>query len=135
MLEKVKNIKNILDKGRHAMTTNELTLKKESGALSTERRRDNWMTPAVDIFENTDGLTLIADLPGVARNDLNLGVEQGILTIEAQSRGKYSFYRRFQLPEHLDLEHVNAELKHGVLTLVLPKAEAAKPRKIAVTVH
>ena len=133
MLEKIKHI---IDKGRDAMTTsNELTVKKDTGALGTERRLDNWRTPAVDIYENNDGLTLLADLPGVGRDQLNLGVEQGVLTIEGKTASSYGYYRRFQLPEHLDLEHVKAELKHGVLTLHLPKAEAAKPRKIAVTVH
>ena len=119
------------------MTSNnrELSVKKESGAVSSERRTENWLTPAVDIFENNDGLTLVADLPGVGHERLNLGVEQGVLTIEAQTGGLYGYYRRFQLPEHLDLDQIKAELKHGVLTLRLPKAEAAKPRKIAVTVH
>jgi len=131
MLEKFKHL---LDKGSHAMTSKDLTIKKE-GTLSTERRTENWMTPAVDIYENNDGLTLLADLPGVGRDQLNLGVEQGVLTIEATTTNNYGYYRRFQLPEHLDLEHVRADLKHGVLTLNLPKAEAAKPRKIAVTVH
>jgi HSP20 family molecular chaperone IbpA len=134
MLEKIKTI---FDKGRDAMTSSnhELTVKKANGAVSSERRLENWLTPAVDIFENNDGLTLVADLPGVGREQLNLGVEQGVLTIEADTGSSYGYYRRFQLPEHLDIEHVQAELKHGVLTLQLPKAETAKPRKIAVTVH
>ena len=58
-----------------------------------------------------------------------------MLTIEAKSGAAFGYYRRFQLPEHLDLEHVSAELKHGVLTVTLPKAAAARPRKIGVTVH
>lgn len=135
MLEKLKTL---FDQGSHAMTaSNELTVKKESNVPSKERRTENWLTPAVDIFESNDGLTLIADLPGVGRDQLDLGVEQGVLTIEAAagSASEVGYYRRFQLPEHLDLEHVSAELKHGVLTLRLPKAEAAKPRRIAVTMH
>jgi len=116
-------------------SSSELNAKKENGTVSAERRIENWLTPAVDIFENNDGLTLVADLPGVGRDQLNLGVEQGILTIEAKSGGGLGYYRRFQLSEHLDIDHVGAELKHGVLTLRLPKAEAAKPRRIAVTVH
>ena len=133
MLEKLKTI---IDKGRDIMTgNNELSVKRESGTVARERRAENWLPPAVDIYENSDGLTLVADLPGVGRERLSLGVEQGVLTIEASTAGNYAYYRRFQLPEHLDLDHVAAELKHGVLTLRLPKAEAAKPRKIAVTVH
>ena len=130
-------IKNLIHKGSNAMTTDnkELTVNKGENPLSTERRLENWMTPAVDIYENNDGLTLRADLPGVSRDQLNLGVEQGVLTIEGKTAGSNGYYRRFQLPEHLDLEHIKAELKHGVLTLTLPKAEAAKPRRIAVTVH
>jgi len=133
MLEKIKTI---FDKRSDAMTSNsELTHTKEPGTLSRERKVENWLSPAVDIYENTEGLTLIADLPGVARDQLDLGVEQGVLTIEAQSGASFGYYRRFQLPEHLDLEHVSAELKHGVLTVVVPKAAAARPRKIEVTVH
>jgi HSP20 family molecular chaperone IbpA len=129
-------LKTIFDKGSHAMTANsELTVKKENGALSSGRHAENWLTPAVDIFETDEGLTLIADLPGVARDRLQLGVEQGVLTIEGNTGGLYGYYRRFQLPEHLDLDRIEAVLKHGVLTLRLPKAEAARPRKIAVTVH
>jgi len=114
---------------------NEMTLSKENGALSRERKLENWLTPAVDIYENTEGLTLVADLPGVNRDRLDLGVEQGVLTIEAKGVGAFGYYRRFQLPEYLDLEHVSAELKHGVLTMSVPKAAAARPRKIEVTVH
>lgn len=117
------------------MTSNsELTVKQGNKAVKAERRLENWLTPAVDIYENNEGLTLVTDLPGVSREQLNLGVEQGVLTIEAAADA-HGYYRRFQLPEHLDLDHVQAELKHGVLTLRLPKAEAAKPRKIEVTVH
>jgi HSP20 family molecular chaperone IbpA len=133
MLEKIRTI---FDKGSHAMTSNsELTVKKENGTVSAERRIENWLTPAVDIFENNDGLTLVADIPGVGRDQINLGVEQGVLTIEATTGGGHGYYRRFQLPEHLDVDHVQADLKHGVLTLRLPRAEAARPRRIAVTVH
>lgn len=129
-------IKTIFDKGRDAMTSsNEVTVKKDNAAVTAERRIENWLTPAVDIYENNDGLTLIADLPGVVRDALNLGVEQGVLTIEAGTGGSTGYYRRFQLPDHLDLEQIAAELKHGVLTLRLAKAEAAKPRRIEVTVH
>ncbi len=117
-------------------TNNDLTVNKNENAVADKSKIRNWMSPSVDIFENDEGLTLIADIPGVPRDRLNLGIEKEILTIEAVAgESDYGYHRRFQLPEHLDLEHVSAEMKHGVLTVHLPKAAAAKPRKIAVTVH
>lgn len=126
------------------MGNKEMTLKKNN-ELSVERRSGGRITPAVDIFESAEALTLVADLPGMEREDLHLGVEGGILTIEGPAAtGDNAFYRefeaggyhrRFQLPDNLDLEKVAAELKNGVLTVTLPKAAAARPRRIEVTVH
>lgn len=126
------------------MGNKEMTLKKDD-ELSVQKRSGAWLTPPVDIFETEDALTLVADLPGMAKEDLRLGVESGILTIEGPADagddafygefGADGYYRRFQLPDNLDLEKVAAELKNGVLTVTLPKAAAARPRRIAVTVH
>lgn len=130
------------------MGNKELSTQKGSDvAVAEERKMGTWITPAVDIFENDEGLTLVADLPGVGKDGLNLGIDSGVLTIEGQAgnagRGEAcwsefeapGYYRRFQLPDNLDLDKVAAELKDGVLTLRMPKIEAARPRRIAVTVH
>ena len=100
-----------------------------------------WSTPPVDIYETDDELVLTADLPGVADNGLQLEVSRGVLTLEAEvqaaDNGKQrGYYRQFKLSERIDADAGEAALKDGVLTLRLPKSEAAKPRRIAVkTLH
>lgn len=126
------------------MGNKELSVNK-GDELSAKRRAGTWLTPAVDIFETEAALTLVADMPGVGKEALRLGIESDILTIEGMvAAGEKAFYRefaasgyyrRFQLPDNLDLEKVTAELKEGVLTVKLPKAAAARPRRIEVTVH
>ncbi|MEE4252759.1 MAG: Hsp20/alpha crystallin family protein [Desulfuromusa sp.] len=99
------------------------------------------MTPAVDIYETADELVLTADLPGVAKEGLQLEVSRGVLTLEgeiqaADNERQRSYYRQFTLSERIDADAGDAALKDGVLTLRLPKSEAAKPKKIAVkTLH
>jgi HSP20 family molecular chaperone IbpA len=102
------------------------------------------VTPPVDIFETQDGLIVKADLPGVAKEGLEVRVDNDLLTIRGKAthaaRGdtvyrEYelaNFFRQFQLNEKVDQNKISAELKHGVLTLALPKAEEAKPRRIEV---
>ncbi|RIX83302.1 Hsp20/alpha crystallin family protein [Acidovorax cavernicola] len=106
------------------------------------------LTPPVDVIEDTGGITLYADLPGVARENLSLHVEAATLTIEAESNltvpeglktshtevGLGRFRRVFTLSKELDTEKVSAELTQGVLKLRIPKAEHAKPRRINVDV-
>ena len=95
-----------------------------------------------------DRLTLVADMRGVIKENLEIDVDQGILSIKAATENGIKgealyrefrpsgYYRQFRLLEDFDAAKADAELKNGVLTLRLPKAEAAKPRKIAVkTVH
>jgi HSP20 family molecular chaperone IbpA len=106
--------------------------------------RQNFVTPMVDIYEQESGLTLVADMPGVTNKNLKVDIDKGILTLEAdveielkggQLHSEFvtsGYYRQFRLPEHLDANKVDAQLKDGVLTLALPKAEAAKPKRIEV---
>jgi HSP20 family molecular chaperone IbpA len=106
--------------------------------------RQNFVTPMVDIYEQETGLTLVADMPGVISKNLKVDIDKGILTLEAdveielkggQLHNEFvasGYYRQFRLPEHLDTNKVDAQLKDGVLTLALPKAEAAKPKRIEV---
>ena len=126
------------------MKNSELTVHKENTSAVAEKDRAAMIAPAVDIFENDDALTLVADLPGVSKERLELGIDRQVLTIEGRldraEEGKLyrefggnGFYRRFHLPENLDLNQTSADLKDGVLTLRLPKAASAKPRRIEVT--
>lgn len=101
--------------------------------------------PQVDIFEDRDSITLRADLPGARREDVDIDVRDGILSLTAQVAGVPSswrpvygeyqvggFTRRFSLGEKLAPDKITANLDNGVLTLVLPKAEEHRPRKITV---
>lgn len=104
--------------------------------------------PAVDIEEHADKYVLHADVPGVDPATIEITLENGVLTL-AGSREKPieqkdvesrriervtgRFLRRFTLPESVDAAAVKANGKHGVLEIVIPKREAAKPRKITVT--
>jgi HSP20 family protein len=110
------------------------------------RTQERYVTPPVDIYEMPDGLVVTADLPGVAHNRLDIRVENNVLTIRAQADHAsaveptyreyqlVNYFRQFELSDKVNQEKISADLKHGVLTLMLPKAEEAKPRKIAVAV-
>ncbi len=100
-----------------------------------------WATPPVDIYETDNEMLLLADMPGITEQSLQLEVARGVLTLEAEKQvagdtTRYGYYRQFKLSDRIDADAGNAELKNGVLTLRLPKSEAAKPKKIAVkTLH
>lgn len=130
------------------MSDKAMTVQNESNVVKESTRDQHFISPAVDIFETEDVLTLIADLPGVNRENLEIDVDQGILSIRATTGNGIKgdalyrefrpsgYYRQFRLLEDFDAAKADAELKNGVLTLALPKAEAAKPKKIAVkTMH
>jgi len=106
-------------------------------------------TPAVDIYETENELVLKADLPDVDQKDIDVRVENQTLTIagqrkfEKQESGKGfhriersygNFVRSFAVPNSFNTEEISAEYKNGVLTVKLPKKDAAKPRQIKVEV-
>lgn len=104
--------------------------------------------PAVDVFEDSRGITLLADLPGVSRDKLNVHVQDGSLNIEAEAviptpaglRLQHSelrhphFWRAFALSPDFDVARIDAQLRDGVLKLTIPRREEAKPRRIEVRV-
>lgn len=109
---------------------------------------DRALSPALDLVENSDGYVLSVDLPGVDKKDLQLTVENNLLTLEGEkkdAKDKKSFFRRetwtgsfrrtISLPPGTDGEKVKAELRNGVLTVSIGKKEELKPRQIAVTVR
>ena len=103
--------------------------------------------PATDIFETDEALTVILEMPGVDKDKVYVKVENDVLKIEgwidfSRYEGLQPVYteynignyaRSFQLSSKIDQDRISAELRDGVMTLVLPKSEKAKPRKIAVT--
>lgn len=120
---------------------------KKENVSATERIRNvKTFVPRVDIFENKDSLFLVADMPGVDENTVDIELEKNILTINGRvENGRikdgvmmYSEYeigdyeRVFTLSDEIDREKIVATVKNGVLRLELPKAEKVKPKKIAI---
>lgn len=114
----------------------------ESSAIATS----DWI-PAVDIKETKDAFILHADVPGVDPKDVDVHMENGILTIKGERESEKkderegykrverqygSFYRRFSLPDTADAEKISAKSKNGVVEITIPKKEAVQPRKISV---
>jgi len=132
-----------------AVTRNEHTSRTDTATRSeSARRSDAALMPPVDVIEDNTGITLRADLPGVPKEKLKLQVEAGTLTIEGDVsiampesiEATYAevdvprFRRVFTLSKELDTGKVSAEFKHGVLSLRIPKAEHAQPRRIDIKV-
>jgi HSP20 family molecular chaperone IbpA len=116
----------------------------ESARTPTTREQTRFLAPAVDIYEDADGLVVVADVPGLKRNDLEIKVENGVLTIHGSMSRKRTgtpiaeefelcdYFREFTLSDKVDHERITATYERGVLTLKLPKAEHAKPRRIEI---
>ena len=111
-----------------------------------EMMRGAW-SPSVDIFENKDSIVLEAELPGMKPEDVNISIENNVLTIHGErkfekkddkdnfhrvERSYGSFTRSFTLPPTVSSENVDAEFDNGVLRLTMAKREEAKPRKIEI---
>jgi HSP20 family molecular chaperone IbpA len=103
-------------------------------------------TPPIDIYEEPDGLILLADLPGVAEDSVAIELEDNLLTLRAGAARPVAveaeplleefplvaFQRTFILSDEVDRSRISAELKQGVLRLRMPKAERARPRRIEI---
>jgi len=110
------------------------------------RHHERYVAPPVDIYETQDGLVVLADLPGVAKEALEILVDNNVLTIRGHARHAVpgdviyreyelvNFFRQFELHDKVDQSRITADLKCGVLTLNLLKAEEVKPRQIEVRV-
>lgn len=104
--------------------------------------------PLVNLHESDEGYVLTAELPGVSPDDISVSIEGSTVTLSGQRKIEYpvgegtavhrrerqsgSFRRAFELPSEIDVESAKASHKNGVLTLVLPKSPAARPRQIAI---
>ena len=130
------------------MATELMEMKKQEVAQNSaeQTRAQKFYTPTTDIYESKEQLLLMADMPGVKQDDVDITLEQNILTICGQveqphlpgynlTYAEYGIagYRRvFALSNEIDREGIQASMKNGVLKLVLPKSKRALPRKIAV---
>ena len=107
---------------------------------------ERFIPPAVDIFETADGLSVVADMPGLTIEDIHISTEKDVLTIKGsrseQVEREYlhrefqpvGYFRQFTLGSKIDQTGINAEYKHGVLRVTLPFAQEVKPRQIQVRV-
>ncbi len=105
---------------------------------------DGW--PRVNIYDTGDAIEILAELPGLSKDDINVRIQGNYLEINGNrkpetpegysahrvERGSASFSRSFTLPVEVDADRAEATLKDGLLTLTLPKSEAAKPKQIAI---
>lgn len=119
----------------------------DSAAIEQMRPGPSYL-PAVDIFEEGDKITVLADMPGVKADDLKIDLHENVLTItgdvtapesekEADVFREYyygRFYRQFSVSDKIDQDKIEASLTDGVLRLELPKAKASKPRQIAIKI-
>jgi HSP20 family molecular chaperone IbpA len=121
-------------------------VKRPDGRETRTRPQDDFLTPRADVRETTEELLIELDLPGVKAEDVDVHFDRGELTVRAKApklvtQGRSwlaveyqpgDFERTFRLSPDIDVSKVAAELKGGVLTLHLPKAEAARTRRINV---
>jgi HSP20 family protein len=123
--------------------------KAETSTLATapeQTRTGPLYSPPVDIFENDNSITLLADMPGVKASDLEIDLRENVLTLtgrvptpgtskESNVSREYrsgTFFRQFTLSEAIDQPKIDAQLTDGVLRLELPKIEKHRPRQITV---
>lgn len=131
------------------MSLNRVLDQAMNNAWTGESASRVWV-PVLDIVEKRDAYIVVAELPGVGQSDVELSFEQNILTIRGQKhplldsnkdgelrvytaeRIAGTFERAIRLPEFVDSEKISAELRDGLLTVTIPKATAAQPRKIDI---
>ena len=133
------------------MTPREMESRNKQEVQNQEKGREQtrpgrYFLPEVDIFESEEGLRLWADMPGVDEKDVEVTLKNGMLTIEGLvSLDMYrdlipvyteynvgNYYRQFVVNEDIDAGRIEARIRSGVLEVSLPKAEAARPRRIEV---
>jgi HSP20 family molecular chaperone IbpA len=121
----------------------------QNGAQRAAQDDGRYLVPRVDVHEDDTGISLLADLPGVAKDALDIQIDGDTLTLEARvaqdtPEGLQAVYaevrvpryrRAFTLSRELDSARIEANLKDGVLTLRIPKQAHAQPRRIEVQVH
>jgi len=120
--------------------------KREVDKAEESTRPTRAFMPSADIFETEEALNVVLEMPGVSKDNVDINVEEGVLTVEGRidfskyegMRPLYSEYnvgpyrRSFRLSNQVDQAKISAEMQDGVISLTLPKAEKAKPRRIKV---
>lgn len=117
-----------------------------TGQQEETRQAERYVTPAVDIYEEDSGLVVVADMPGLPSDAIDISTEKSLLRIKGtapqqadrdwayQEFAPLSYYREFRLGTKIDQQKISADYRNGVLTLKLPFAEEVKPRKVEIKV-
>jgi HSP20 family protein len=119
------------------------------GDLARQTQLFGGWSPALDLYQNNDNVVAVLELPGMRKEDIDISLHDGMLTIagerqissgegenaERTERFSGKFRRSISLPTRVDAGKVNATYKDGILTVTLPKAEEAKPKKVEVTIE
>jgi HSP20 family protein len=121
------------------------TLQRENQPVNAGLTREEYLTPEVNIFETKDGYVLEAEMPGVSKDGLEITLEGNEITITGRRKAESAsgktlfrerqiadFRRVFELDPAIDAGKISAKMEQGILTLILPKSERVKPRKITV---
>ena len=140
--------KDAKDKGAATAENRELEVREKKELVAKEEKTipGRYFIPYADICETEDALAVVMEMPGVEKKDLDVGLENGVLRVDGRidfakykdMEPVYSEYnvghyaRSFALSDKIDQEKISANLEDGVLTLTLPKAKHAQPRKIAI---
>ena len=126
------------------MTTQEIEKRKPSDVVKAQTAKKTYFQPATDVCETDNHIVIQFDMPGVSSDNVDLTVEKGTLTVtgtadpEEQATAVYrethvgDYQRTFTLSDDVDMEHITAEMKAGVLTVRVAKAEKAKPRRVEI---
>ncbi|WCJ60099.1 Hsp20/alpha crystallin family protein [Fontisphaera persica] len=127
------------------MSSHAIEKKEAAAPAPVTREQELWMAPNVDIYETKEAYTILAEMPGVNKAGLEVTVEDNELVITGRRdltpfkgetlhrETRPAHYRRvFELDPAIDTNRISARMEQGVLTLVLPKAEKAKPRRVVV---
>ena len=119
-----------------------------AGDFARQAQLFSGWTPALDLYQDNDNVVAVVELPGMRKEDIDISLHDGMLTIAGERQSSSSegenaerterftgkFRRSITLPTRVDAEKVSASYKDGILTVTLPKAEEAKPKKVEVTV-
>ena len=126
--------------------TKALTKVEEKRSWEEALEKESWVAPLVDIFETNDEYFLVADMPGVHKEDVKVKIDDGDLIIMGrvnfidEMQRKYlmkeidssNYYRKFRLSESIDEQKIDAKLENGRLLVHLPKVERVKPKNIEI---
>ncbi len=128
-----------------ARNQQEITRPQQAAVTRREEQTTQYFVPPVDISETPDGLVLRYDMPGVKKDNADITVDKGTLTVTAKVEPEESgtpayretrigdYRREFTLPNDVDAGHISAEMNAGVLTVRISKPEEAKPKRIQIT--